>query len=324
MNTCQALVTNKQYLKLKKCLKISFLVTMFLIVSLICYNIFAYTITNYKPTYGITNETVNFRSYPTTTSLAIKTLAQNTKVKMLGTINNFYIVQLSTNEVGLISKDYVKSSSSAPSGAKTYTAITKTTATITEGGVNFRRGPSTAFQSIGKFSKGDKVTVIGYIDSWYLVINNASAVGMVHKDYLSFTAVSNNTSANTTDSNVLLILDLINQARTAKGLAKLTLGVTSTKVAQLKAEDMVKSNYFSHTSPTFGSPFKMMATYGISYKAAGENIAGNPSIEAAVKSWLASSTHKQNLLSNSYNYIGIGIAKSNTYGYIIVAEFVGQ
>ena len=95
-----------------------------------------------------------------------------------------------------------------------------------------------------------------------------------------------------------------------------------TNVAQIKADDMVKNNYFSHTSSSYGSPFEMMQGFGISYKSAGENIAGNPSITDAVNSWLASSTHKTNLLSKNFNYIGIGLTKSNTYGYIIVAMFI--
>ena len=95
------------------------------------------------------------------------------------------------------------------------------------------------------------------------------------------------------------------------------------KLARLKADDMVKKNYFSHSSPTYGSPFDMMKNYGLSYKVAGENIAGNPSLEGAVNSWINSSTHRENLLSKSYNYVGIGIAKSPTYGYIVVAMFAG-
>lgn len=99
------------------------------------------------------------------------------------------------------------------------------------------------------------------------------------------------------------------------------LGSTLPKVAKIKADDMVKNNYFSHTSPTYGSPFEMMQKYNVSYLSAGENIAGNPSITDAVASWLKSSTHKQNLLSEKFNYIGIGITKSNVYGYIIVVMF---
>lgn len=116
-------------------------------------------------------------------------------------------------------------------------------------------------------------------------------------------------------------MDLINAARKENDLKPLILGSTLPKVAKIKADDMVKNNYFSHTSPTYGSPFEMMQKYNVSYLSAGENIAGNPSITDAVASWLKSSTHKQNLLSEKFNYIGIGIAKSNVYGYIIVAMF---
>lgn len=167
----------------------------------------------------------------------------------------------------------------------------------------------------------------GKIDNWYLVVYN-SIVGMVYSPYV--TLKSNSTTGNTTnttqvtDSNVALVLQLINEARMNAGVSALKLGTTLPKIAQLKAEDMVKNNYFAHNSPTYGTPFKMMSDYGIDYKAAGENIAGNPDITAAVKSWLASDTHKQNLLSSAYNYIGIGIQKSETYGYIIVAMFVGE
>lgn len=94
--------------------------------------------------------------------------------------------------------------------------------------------------------------------------------------------------------------------------------------AQAKANDMVENNYFSHESPSYGSPFEMMQNAGITYKTAGENIAGNSSVENAVNSWLASDTHKQNILSNAYNYVGIGITKSDTYGYVIVVMFIGK
>lgn len=145
----------------------------------------------------------------------------------------------------------------------------------------------------------------------------------MHKDYVklsSNTTTSSNIQTNSTD-NETLVLDLINAARKENGLKPLTLGATLPKVAKIKADDMVKNNYFSHTSPTYGSPFEMMQKYNVSYLSAGENIAGNPSITDAVASWLKSSTHKQNLLSEKFNYIGIGIAKSNVYGYIIVAMF---
>lgn len=289
---------------------------------------YATTLDAFNPKYGITNANVNFRQMATTNSNVVKELSKGTKLKLVGMVNDFYIVQLSGNEIGLVYKNYVNSASSAPTNSSTYTNLGKVSGTINTEDVNFRRGPSTSFSSIKKLNKGTLVTVIGKIDGWYLVVTSNNTVGMVYSPYVTLSGTSNsnsNTDSNTTTAttNIELVLKLINEARTASGLAPLKLGATLPKIAELKAEDMVSASYFAHTSKTYGTPFNMMSDYGIDYTSAGENIAGNPSIEAAVKSWLASDTHKQNLLSSSYEYIGIGIAKSPTYGYIIVAMFVG-
>ena len=61
---------------------------------------------------------------------------------------------------------------------------------------------------------------------------------------------------------------------------------------------------------------------GIIYKSAGENIAGNNDFNDAINSWFESIDHRKNLLSNKFNNIGIGITKSNTYGYIFVILFI--
>ena len=67
----------------------------------------------------------------------------------------------------------------------------------------------------------------------------------------------------------------------------------------------------------------MIKNYGITYNFAGENLAGNISMKNAVDKWLASESHKKNILSEKYTEIGIGIAKSSKYGYVIVALFKG-
>lgn len=160
-----------------------------------------------------------------------------------------------------------------------------------------------------------------------MVVTSNNTVGMIRSDLISKTTTSNATNTititnTTTNTNVTTILNLINKARKENNLQNLTLDATLTNVAQLKAEDMVTNNYFSHTSKKYGTPFIMIQNFGISYKKAGENIAGNSSIQNAVNSWLNSSTHKKNILSSSYNYVGIGITKSSTYGNIIVVMFI--
>ena len=85
---------------------------------------------------------------------------------------------------------------------------------------------------------------------------------------------------------------------------------------------MVDSNYFSHNSPTYGSPFDMLKNFKISYKSAAENIAANSSNSNAVTSWMNSSGHKSNILNGKYNYTGIGVVSSSKYGKIFVQMFI--
>jgi len=221
---------------------------------------YAYSsLTSFKPKYGTITTSVNFRTTASTSTGKIRTLAKGTNVKIVGTIDSFYIVQLGTNEIGVVSKSYVKSSSTAPSGAKTYTRIAvKTVTTIDK--VNLRRGPGTNFAKVTTISKGTSLKAVGYIGEWYVVVTGSNKVGCIRKDLLKFssTSVSNSNTSTTSFSmsaNEKVIFDLLNKARTDVGLPKLSADITLFKVARLKAQDMVKNSYFSHTSPTYGSPF---------------------------------------------------------------------
>ena len=113
------------------------------------------------------------------------------------------------------------------------------------------------------------------------------------------------------------VASLTNSKRKAAGLGSLTLDSQLSKLARMKAEDMAKKGYFSHTSPTYGSAFDMMKKYGVSYRTAGENIAkGQKTPEAVMNGWMNSSGHRANILSSAYTHIGVGYAKDskgNTY-----------
>ena len=113
------------------------------------------------------------------------------------------------------------------------------------------------------------------------------------------------------------VASLTNSKRKAAGLGSLTLDSQLSKLARMKAEDMAKKGYFSHTSPTYGSAFDMMKKYGVFYRTAGENIAkGQKTAEAVMNGWMNSSGHRANILSSAYTHIGVGYAKDskgNTY-----------
>lgn len=118
------------------------------------------------------------------------------------------------------------------------------------------------------------------------------------------------------------VVDLTNQERANNGLPALKVDLTLSKMAHEKSRDMSANGYFSHTSPTYGSPFDMMKKYGISYRYAGENIAmGQRTPEEVVKAWMNSEGHRKNILSPNFNYIGVGYVSQGNYW---TQEFIGK
>lgn len=117
------------------------------------------------------------------------------------------------------------------------------------------------------------------------------------------------------------VVTLVNEQRAANGLAPLTLSAELSNMARAKSQDMHDNNYFSHTSPTYGSPFDMMKSFGITYRTAGENIAmGYATPEAVVTGWMNSAGHRANILNASYTQIGVGYVADGNYW---TQEFIG-
>jgi uncharacterized YkwD family protein len=112
------------------------------------------------------------------------------------------------------------------------------------------------------------------------------------------------------------VIDLVNKQRAANGLGMLKSNWELCRVARYKSQDMINKGYFSHTSPTYGSPFNMMENFGIRFSAAGENIAyGQRTPQEVMNSWMNSHGHRANILSPSYNQIGVGVAKKSNGTY---------
>ncbi|OLS39184.1 SCP-like extracellular protein [Bacillus sp. MRMR6] len=118
------------------------------------------------------------------------------------------------------------------------------------------------------------------------------------------------------------VIDLTNAERSKNGLPALKADAQLNGVAQKKSVDMQQNNYFSHTSPTYGSPFDMMRDMGVSYKTAGENIAqGQRTPQEVVKAWMNSEGHKKNILSKNFTHIGVGYDKT---GHHWTQMFIGK
>ncbi|MBS4197333.1 sporulation protein [Bacillus sp. FJAT-49870] len=110
------------------------------------------------------------------------------------------------------------------------------------------------------------------------------------------------------------VIDLTNAERRKQGLSDLKADTQLSGVAQKKSDDMQQKNYFSHTSPTYGSPFDMMRDFGVTYKSAGENIAqGQQSPQEVVQAWMNSEGHRKNILNNNFTHIGVGYEQTGKH-----------
>lgn len=121
------------------------------------------------------------------------------------------------------------------------------------------------------------------------------------------------------------VIQLTNQERAKYGLKPLAANWELSRVARYKSADMRDRNYFSHTSPTYGSPFDMMKNFGVSYRAAGENIAaGQTTPQQVVQAWMNSEGHRKNILSPNYTQIGVGYAAGGSQRHYWTQMFISK
>ncbi len=227
--------------------------------------------------------------------------------------------------------------------SEAYKGMDLTTGVVTASNVNLRTGPATTYDIICKLKKNQDITIIGKMGDWYAVyVGSSGNVGAITSQYVKVdkakettnntktvsakaTKATNTVTASTTkvkdiSSDEQALLDLINKERMKQGLEALEFDANLVNIARLKAKDMKDNNYFSHTSKFYGSPFDMMKKHNIKFSAAGENIAGNQTIEKAIKAW--SNESGNNIYNKKFTHTGIGIVDSPTYGKIFVQMFI--
>ena len=117
------------------------------------------------------------------------------------------------------------------------------------------------------------------------------------------------------------VVRLVNAERAKHGLAALTEDWELSRVARYKSQDMHDNRYFAHNSPTYGTPFRMLRAFGLSYRTAGENIAmGYTAPAAVVAGWMNSEGHRANILNSAYTKIGVGYVAD---GHYWTQQFIG-
>lgn len=222
--------------------------------------------------------------------------------------------------------------------------------------VNIRSGCSQNAPVLQTTNKDNTLNVVSQVADWYAVKLPDNNIGFVPKsqckpivvdeakpdvtpkpsDDIPQPSVGNNEGATTpkiptSNNNATSLtseeqemLRLVNEARSQNNVPPLQLDMNVCNVARVKAQDMIDNNYFSHYSPTYGSPFDMMKSFGIKFIQAGENIAGNQTVQNAHNTLMNSPGHRKNLLNPDYTHIGIGIKKGGPYGNMFSQMFISR
>ncbi len=219
--------------------------------------------------------------------------------------------------------------------------------------LNVRCGPGTNYDRVGKLNNGDYINVFAKVGDWYIIQTTDNLVGAVSgryidpvydenemKNYLDEKALANietekteETMNNSTETSQYIdsieltdeekeFLNLINTNRKNNGLSELKIDNEIQNIARLKAQDLERNDYFSHTSPSYGNVNDMMNSFNVKFTKVQENIAGNQNLSGAVEAWMNSDSHKSNILNSDFNYTGVAISESSTYGKIFVEVFV--
>lgn len=156
------------------------------------------------------------------------------------------------------------------------------------------------------------ILIVIFLNIFYVVY----AVGETNTEIVNYTINVESSEAEN------LVLELINEQRKLKGLSELKFDSRLMELAKLKTSDMLEENYVSHNSDRYGKVFNMLKVNNVDYKLAGENIARNLNETGAVKAWMNSASHRDNILEEKYEYTGISVVKDKEYGYLFVQIFI--
>ena len=112
-------------------------------------------------------------------------------------------------------------------------------------------------------------------------------------------------SAGTTPERI--VFDRINQERRGRGCAALEWSDAAARAAEAHSADMARRGYFSHVSPDGSQPGQRLTAAGATWTAVAENIAFTGAGAAdAVRLWMGSPGHRDNILDCRYTHTGIG------------------
>lgn len=118
-----------------------------------------------------------------------------------------------------------------------------------------------------------------------------------------------------------VMFDFVNKERSKRGIKQVVWSGELNTVARAHCLDMFEKGYFSHNSPEGDTPFDRIDAFGISYKAAGENLAYAPNVDIANQGLINSPGHKANILRPEFGRLGVGTIDGGINGKMFCQEF---
>ncbi|PAE25019.1 CAP domain-containing protein [Bacillus sp. 7894-2] len=112
------------------------------------------------------------------------------------------------------------------------------------------------------------------------------------------------------------LMRLTNEKRKELRLKPLSVDLQLNAEAQKKSSDMMKLQYVSHNSPTYGNPTEMLRNQQISFFTVKENIgAGYKTADEMFAAWMNSPVHRENILNKKATHIGAGYCQGGLHGH---------
>ncbi|MEH7572859.1 CAP domain-containing protein, partial [Cytobacillus firmus] len=112
------------------------------------------------------------------------------------------------------------------------------------------------------------------------------------------------------------LMRLANEKRREFRLKPLSVDLKLNAAAQKKSLDMMKLQYLSHNSPTYGNPTEMLRNQQISFLTVKENIgAGYKTADEMFDAWMNSAVHRENILNKKATHFGSGYIQGGLHGH---------
>jgi len=162
---------------------------------------------------------------------------------------------------------------------------------------------------------------------FFLVLISSGFVALLHL-FSGLTNSSNTILGYASTITPKQVVELTNQKRIELGLESLVLNQDLAEAALAKGQDMFTDQYWSHTAPDGTEPWSFIRQSGYKYQVAGENLARDFSnTESMISAWMASPTHRANIMNSKYDEIGIAVIDGTLEGYettLVVQMFGSQ